>query len=82
MTHKAYDQPDSDEPRVYEIRIKGKLDPAWAVWFEEMTITTTETGETVLLGPVMDQAALYGLLRKIRDLGLPLMAVTQIQGKQ
>jgi hypothetical protein len=77
MTNQTDDHLDPNPRLVYQIRIKGQLDPQWAAWFEGMTITSTDEGETVLLGPVSDQAALYGLLRKIRDLGLPLISVTQ-----
>ena len=62
----------------YEIRIQGHLQERWAEWFEEMTITREENGETSLRGHMVDQAALYGLLRKVRDLGLPLNSVTRI----
>ena len=65
-------------PGVYQIRVKGHLDRTWSDWFEGLTITLEENGETLLTGPVIDQAALYGLLRKVRDLGLPLLAVTQV----
>jgi hypothetical protein len=63
---------------IFEIRLKGHLDARWASWFEGMTITLTEDGETVLIGPVADQAALHGLLKKVRDLGMPLLSVCQI----
>jgi hypothetical protein len=61
----------------YEIRIEGYLDGQWADWFDGMSITLEEEGTTLLSGPVPDQAALYGLLRKVRDLGLPLVAVNR-----
>jgi hypothetical protein len=63
------------EPDRYEIRIKGHLNARWAVWFEGLTITREDNGETLLTGPVADQAALHGLLRKVRDLGMVLIAV-------
>ncbi len=66
-----------DEPELYEIRIKGHLDGRWADWFEGMTIALEENGDTLLTGPVIDQAALYGLLRKVRDLGMPLVSVNR-----
>jgi hypothetical protein len=62
----------------YEIRIAGLLDAHWADWFDGMSITLEEDGTTLLSGPVPDQPALYGLLRKVRDLGLPLVSVNQI----
>jgi len=69
---------DPNEPLVYQIRIEGHLSGQWTDWFEGLTITLTDNGETLLTGPVVDQAALYGLLRKIRDLGLPLRSVTHL----
>jgi hypothetical protein len=69
---------EHDEPGLYEVRIKGHLDSRWAGWFEGLTITRDANGETLLTGPVVDQAALHGLLRKVRDLGLPLVAVIQV----
>jgi hypothetical protein len=62
----------------YEIRIAGHLDAHWADWFDGMSIILEEDGTTLLSGPVPDQPALYGLLRKVRDLGLPLVSVNQI----
>ena len=73
---------DHDKPGHYEIRIKGHLDDRWANWFEGLTITREDNGDTLLTGPVVDQAALHGLLRKVRDLGLPLVAITHIEPKQ
>jgi len=70
------------EPGRYEIRLKGHLDNRWADWFDGLTITRADNGETWLSGPVVDQAALHGLLRKVRDLGLPLVAVIQVDPKQ
>ena len=62
---------------IYQIRIKGHLSHQWADWFEGLTITLEDNGVTLLRGLVVDQAALYGLLRKVRDLGLPLLAVNR-----
>lgn len=73
---------EHDEPRLTEIRIKGHLDKRWADWFAGLTITLEENGETRLTGPVVDQAALHGLLKKVRDLGLPLVSVMHVDAKQ
>ena len=67
----------SDSSR-YEIRIGGRLAPRWATWFDGMTLTGAGDGTSVLSGPVADQAALHGVLARIRDLGLPLIAVTRL----
>ncbi|GHO87538.1 hypothetical protein [Dictyobacter formicarum] len=66
------------EPGRYEIRIEGHLEKRWADWFEGLTITALDNGETLLTGSVVDQAALHGLLRKVRDLGLPLLSVIHV----
>jgi hypothetical protein len=66
----------------YEIRIKGHLDAQWVTWFEGLTITLEENGDTLLSGPVADQAVLHGLLKKVRDLGMPLVSVNQVHSKQ
>lgn len=70
------------EPELYEIRIKGHLENRWANWFEGLTITALDNGETLLTGLVVDQAALHGLLRKVRDLGMPLLSVIRVEPKQ
>lgn len=62
----------------YEIRLKGHLDDRWADWFDGLTITLEENGDTCLIGPVVDQAALHGLLRKVRDLGIPLLSLNRL----
>lgn len=62
-----------------EIRVKGKIDENWSDWFEGLTITHTDQDETILTGPVVDQAALYGLLSRLRDLGLPLVSVNPVE---
>jgi hypothetical protein len=79
MSNKFTFQPDLLQPVVYQIRIKGHLDSQWTDWFEGLTITLEENGNTLLSGPVADQAALHGLLKKVRDLGMPLVSVSQIQ---
>ncbi len=73
---------DHHEPGHYEIRIKGHLDNRWANWFEGLTITALDNGETLLTGLVVDQAALHGLLRKVRDLGMPLLSVIHVEPEQ
>ena len=69
-------------PKIYQIRIKGHLGHQWTDWFEGLTITREESGDTLLTGPVIDQAALHGLLRKVRDLGMPLISVNCIEVNQ
>jgi hypothetical protein len=66
----------------YDIRIKGHLDTRWATWFDGLTLTPDSDGTTVIHGQVADQAALHGLLQKVRDLGLPLVSVTQLDPHQ
>ncbi len=73
---------DHYELRLYVIRIKGHLDDRWADWFGGLTITLEDNGETLLTGPVVDQAALHGLLRKVRDLGMELLSVNRIEPGQ
>jgi hypothetical protein len=68
---------ETSHPVVYQIRIKGHLGDQWTDWFEGLTITLLEDGETLLTGPVVDQAALHGLLKKLRDLGMPLLSVNR-----
>jgi len=67
------------QPMVYQIRIKGHLGPQWMDWFEGLTITLEKDGDTLLTGPVVDQAALHGLLKKVRDLGMPLLSVNSVE---
>ncbi len=70
------------EPVQYELRLKGHLEARWAAWFGGLSLTQESDGTTVIRGAVIDQAALHGLLSKVRDLGLPLIAVTQVDPKQ
>ena len=67
---------NAEQPTVYEIRLKGYLDHQWTAWFGGLAITLQGNGDTLLTGPVVDQAALHGLLRKVRDLGMPLVSIT------
>ena len=69
----------SNETTLYQIKIGGQLGEQWQDWFAQMTLTPLESGETLLTGHLVDQAALHGLLRKIRDLGLPLLAVNRLR---
>ena len=71
-----------DESGLYEIRIKGHLNNRWAYWFEGLTITLEDDGNTLLTGPVVDQAALHGLLKIVRDLGMPLVSVSPLEPDQ
>jgi len=63
---------------VYQIRLEGHLGPQWAYWFGGLSITVEDNGDTLLTGPVVDQAALHGLLRKVRDLGIPLISAIRV----
>jgi hypothetical protein len=74
--------PKKSQPLVYQIRIKGHLGRQWTDWFEGLTITLEDNGETLLTGPVVDDAALHGLLKKVRDLGMPLLSVNRIEPDQ
>ena len=72
------DPPTSNAP-YYEIRLKGHLEARWAQWFDGLTITLEENGNTLLSGPLADQAALHGILKKVRDLGLTLLSVNSVE---
>jgi hypothetical protein len=79
MSNKLKPKSDPGQPMIYQIRIKGHLGPRWADLFEDLTITLEDNGDTLLTGPVIDQAALHGLLKKVRDLGMSLIFVIQVQ---
>ena len=75
MPNELDSKTDPGQPMVYQIRLKGHLGRQWADWFGGLTVTLEDNGDTLLTGPVTDQAALFGLLRKVRDLGMPLLSV-------
>ena len=79
MSNKRNPKTDSSQPLVYQIRIKGHLGRQWTDWFEGLTIALEDNGDTLLTGPVVDQAALHGLLKKVRDLGLSLVSVRPLE---
>ncbi len=82
MSNEINSEIDPGQPLVYQIRIKGHLGRQWTDWFGGLTITLEDNGETLLTGPVVDQAALHGLLRKVRDLGVPLLSVSRVEPGQ
>jgi hypothetical protein len=82
MSERHASTEDHDEPGLYEIRLKGHLDNRWADWFEGLSFTHDSDGTTILCGPVVDQAALHGLLKKVRDLGIPLLSVMRVEPGQ
>ena len=82
MSERHASTQDHYESGIYEIRIKGHLDDKWADRFEGLTITLEVDGDTLLTGPVIDQAALHGLLKKVRDLGMPLISVSPVEPGQ
>jgi hypothetical protein len=79
MSNKSTPIIEPNSPIAYQIRLQGHLGDEWAVWFEGLCIMPEENGDTLLTGPVIDQAALYGLLRRARDLGMPLISVNRVQ---
>jgi hypothetical protein len=81
MKHKMIDTPSSNA-QYYEIRLKGHLETRWVQWFDGLAITLEDNGDTLLTGPVIDQAALHGLLKKVRDLGMPLVSVRPVEPDQ
>jgi len=78
MSHKLDPHADPSRPMAYQIRITGQLDARWSDWFEGLTITLDD-GDTLITGPVVDQATLHGLLKRVRDLGMPLVSVSPVE---
>lgn len=78
MSDDNHQKTDPNPPMVYQIRVKGHLGQQWANWFDGVTIKLEKNGDTLLTSSEIDQAALHGLLRKVRDLGLPLISVTRV----
>jgi hypothetical protein len=79
MSNELDPKKEPGQPVVYQIRIKGHLGSQWTDWFEGLTITLEEDGDTLLTGPVVDQAALHGLLKRVRDLGMPLVSISPVE---
>jgi len=82
MSNELNPKTDPSKPVVYQIRIKGHLGREWTDWFEGLTVTLEDDGTTLLTGLVIDQAALHGLLKKVRDLGMPLVSVGPVEPGQ
>ena len=79
MRGKINPKSNPGQAMIYQIRIKGHLGHGWKDWFEDLSITLQDNGDTLLTGPVVDQAALHGLLKKVRDFGMPLISVERIE---
>ncbi len=79
MSNDRKSEIDPNQPPAYQIRVKGHLGRQWTDWFGGLTITLEDNGDTLLTGPVVDQAALHGLLKKVRDLGTPLISVNRVK---
>jgi hypothetical protein len=78
MTNEYHSNRGPNQPEIYQIVLQGHLSSQWSDWFDGFTITPDEHGQTILVGPVIDQAALYGVLKKIRDLGIPLISINRL----
>jgi len=81
MSERSAPQGSPGAPMLYEIRLAGHLDPRWAKWFDGLAVTRHADGSTVISGPIPDQAALHGVLQRVRDLGLTLVSVTQPENR-
>ena len=82
MTNERNLTTDPNEPAAYQIRLRGQLGNGWAEWFGSLSVTPDADGNTLLISPAIDQAALHGLLKKVRDLGLPLISINPIEPDQ
>ena len=82
MTERHTSKEDRAEAGRYEIRLTGHLDARWAAWFDGLTVSHEGDGTTLISGPIADQAALHGLLQRVRDLGLPLVSVTRVEADE
>ena len=78
MANERHPHQGSDRPDIYQIILQGHLSSQWSDWFDGFTIMLDQRGQTILVGPVIDQAALHGVLKKIRDLGIPLISVCRL----
>jgi hypothetical protein len=81
MSDEIESSPETSRPAPYEIRVRGQLGPAWSDWFTGLRVTLDDNGDTLLAG-LLDQAALHGVLRRVRDLGMPLLSVTRINSSR
>jgi hypothetical protein len=82
MSNEPTPKPDPCQPMFYQVRLEGHLSFEWTDWFGGMTLVLEENGDTLLTGPVIDQAALHGLLKKVRNLGIPLVSVKRVKPNQ
>ena len=82
MINKPYPTTDPSRPMIYQIRVEGHLGEQWTDWFEGLTINLEDNGEMLLTGSLIDQSALFGLLKKVRDLGMPLVSVNRVKAEQ